>query len=76
MIGSSDASLPTSLIDGAELFVVQLDCPVEWMRFCFTCESEQRFIADRECMYGLVGRCSHCGEERIAPFTRANSEVA
>lgn len=75
MSGSSDASLPTSLVEGAPLFIVQLDRPVEWMRFCFTCESEQRFVADRDCPYGLVGCCTHCGDQRIAPFTRANSEV-
>lgn len=44
--------------------------PIEWMRFCSACESEQRFVADQECDYGLVGRCANCREERFVPFTR------
>lgn len=47
-----------------------LGVPVEWMRFCTTCDSEQRFVADRECSYGLVGSCANCGEERVVPFSR------
>lgn len=49
---------------------------VEWMRFCVSCNSEQCFMADRICASGLVGHCSNCGDERIAPFTRTTSEAA
>ena len=55
--------------------VAKLAVPVEWMRFCWQCDSEQRFVADRVCVSGLLGCCTHCGDERIAPFTRMNSEV-
>lgn len=59
-----------------EVTVASLATPVEWMRFCPVCNNEQIFVADRECSSGLVGRCSNCGDERIAPFTRTTSEVA
>lgn len=25
---------------------------------------------------GLIGHCSYCGDERVAPFTRTTREVA
>lgn len=53
-----------------------LDVPVEWMRFCPSCESVQRFVADREAAIGLVGSCSGCGAELFAPFSRATSDAA
>ncbi len=66
--------------DGAEILgggtVAVLDRAVEWMRFCYSCNGLHLFIADRECFDGLIGRCSHCSDERIAAFTRVNSEVA
>lgn len=49
---------------------------VEWMRYCESCDRETRFIADRVYISGLIGACTSCGEERIAPFTRGNSEAA
>jgi hypothetical protein len=56
--------------------VFALTPPREWMRWCLVCESEERFIATLECRFGLIGCCSTCGNERIAPFTRAVSGVA
>jgi hypothetical protein len=56
--------------------VANLEPAVEWMRFCRQCDLETLFIADRVCVSGLIGTCSKCGDERIAPFTRMNSEVA
>jgi hypothetical protein len=47
--------------------------PVEWMRYCEMCESEQCFVARERCATGLICRCSKCGDERIAPFSRSNS---
>ncbi len=60
----------------ATLEVLPLDVPVEMTRFCDRCECEQRFVVDRECMYGRVGTCAGCGEEKLIPFTRATSEAA
>lgn len=50
--------------------------PIEWMRYCDVCEDEQRFFASLVCVSGLIGCCTSCGDERIAPFTRTNSEAA
>lgn len=58
------------------ILITALETVVEWMRYCSTCDSEQTFIADRQCEYGLIGRCFRCDEERIARYTRANSEAA
>jgi len=52
-----------------------LNSQVQFMRFCEKCDSEQIFLAGWACEQGLVGRCLGCGDERIAPFTRANSEA-
>ncbi len=49
---------------------------VSWPRQCEISGKEETFEADRECCYGFIGECTHCGEERIAPFTRANSEAS
>jgi hypothetical protein len=49
---------------------------VEFMRHCSKCEAEMRFYADRECSAGLIGRCSGCGDEYLAPHTRTTTEVA
>lgn len=56
--------------------VVALSTPVESMRFCFVCELEEVFIAGWTCDTGLLGCCLGCGDERIIPFTRTNSEAA
>lgn len=75
---------PPRLLDtGSDLFtsnptypIVKLETVREWMRYCDRCDAETCFRADRECLYGSLGICTHCGEERIAPFTRGNSEAA
>jgi len=56
--------------------IAPLATHVEFTRFCEKCDSEQIFIAGWACDAGLVGCCLGCGDERIAPFTRSNSEVA
>jgi hypothetical protein len=53
-----------------------LPVTIQFMRFCPKCDREQVFVAGWECDAGLVGCCLGCGDERIAPFTRVNSEVA
>lgn len=56
--------------------ILPLATKVEFPRYCPKCDSEQTFVAAWECDQGLVGCCQGCGDERIAPFTRTNSEVA
>jgi hypothetical protein len=56
--------------------IASLTPTIEWIRFCYSCNSDQRFVADRACVSGLIGCCSGCGDERIAPFTRSNSEAS
>jgi hypothetical protein len=53
-----------------------LPITIQFMWDCGTCKSEQIFICGWECDAGLVGYCIGCGSERIALFTRTNSEVA
>lgn len=56
---------------------IRLEVPVEFMRFCDgECLRERRFVHDKLCALGLIGHCTSCGVERIAPFTRVNSEAA
>ena len=61
---------------GWEETVAALRTPVEWMRFCERCESEQIFVAGWQCAERLMGCCLGCGEESVVRFTRTNSEVA
>jgi hypothetical protein len=56
--------------------VETLNIPIEFMRFCYACNRESIFVANHECQVGLIGRCSNCGDERIAPFTRTIGESA
>lgn len=56
--------------------VSRLNTPVEFMEHCPSkiCKlTEQRFVADRECADGLIGKCAACGDERIAHFTRTTT---
>ena len=46
------------------------------MRWCMKCEALEEFVECYECDEGRVGVCLGCGDERIALFTRVNSEVA
>jgi len=45
-------------------------------RWCANCGGEQTFFPVYEIEQGRVGFCFGCGDERIAPFTRMNSEAA
>lgn len=49
---------------------------IEWTRYCYACNGEHNFVADRTCEFGLIGKCAGCGDERVAPFTRATTEAA
>ncbi len=53
-----------------------LATPVEWMRWCDHCESEQHFKAGWFSLEGLVGVCLCCGTPDLAPNTRTTTEVA
>ena len=77
----TEASLPPQSVGvrggdslGGEIAV--LDSRVEFMQFCPKCDCVQQFVAGWECDLGLVGCCLGCGDERVARFTRVNSEVA
>lgn len=63
------------LKDGTFREVAVLERPVEWMRYCEPCDGEKRFVAEIECVSGLIGYCANCGEEGFAPFTRAIGET-
>jgi hypothetical protein len=56
--------------------VAVLETQVQWNRYCEVCDGDELFIADLRCDRGLIGVCISCGSERIAPFSRVNSEVA
>jgi hypothetical protein len=64
------------------LAIVALPAWVQFMDRCPECamksdlKEKQLFIAGWECATGLVGYFIGCGHERIAPFTRENSEAA
>lgn len=61
--------------EGATLEVTILPTPVQWMRSCERCDSEQIFCAGWECKFGLIGYFIGCGHEELVPFTRTPSGV-
>jgi hypothetical protein len=67
-VGVEDGSIPGG--------VAVLDIRVEWNEFCNACNRDCTFVAMTRCADGLNAECSGCGDKRIAPFTRMNSEVA
>ena len=52
-----------------------LEVPTEVILWCEICLDRKTFLVDRECVFGLVGTCAKCGDERVAPFSRATSEI-
>jgi hypothetical protein len=52
-----------------------LHIPVEWMRYCEVCDSEQCFIARWRCESGLVCQCTRCSDTRVAPYTRTDGGI-
>jgi hypothetical protein len=71
-ISPAEPGTPSAIHDGVYL----LDVPIEWNEFCWYCNDDRLFFADRECFGGLLARCTHCGREKFQPFTRTVSEVA
>jgi hypothetical protein len=45
------------------------------MRWCGNCGGEQVFVEVFECEAGRMGFCMGCGNERVIPFSRTNSEA-
>jgi len=64
--------IPTSTLVDVQALAV----PVEWMRYCPVCDAERAFYADHRNFYGLVGRCTRCGDARVLRVTREESEAA
>ena len=60
----------------AVLPIHTLEVPVEWMRFCPHCGSQQRFVAGWFSFAGLIAECVRCGDTVVAEYTRVNSEMA
>jgi hypothetical protein len=67
--------MPALPSDMPVLPIAKIEPAVEFTRFCYECEVEYTFSADRVCANGLLGECLRCGATRLAPFTRTNSEV-
>jgi|HubBroStandDraft_2_1064218.scaffolds.fasta_scaffold161375_2 hypothetical protein len=44
-------------------------------RWCPNCGGEQTFVAVYEFHEGRFGFCLGCGDERLVPFSRVNSEA-
>jgi hypothetical protein len=53
-----------------------LDPWLQEMEYCPKCGGPQIFVFAWEFEGGRVGCCLGCGDERIARFTRTNSEAA
>lgn len=56
--------------------IAVLDPPIVLDKFCPECGEDTRFVIEFRFANGLFGTCTRCGQERVAPFTRAISEVA
>lgn len=76
MTFATETPIPPASVSIPDHDAARLELPIEWMRFCYVCNSDKLFVAYGVCSSGLVGCCLGCGDERIAPFTRVNSEVA
>lgn len=74
LTAAADAPADT-WVDHVDAYTALLDVPVEWDRYCPTCEHERHFRAEKFCVRGLIARCSVCQEEIVARFTRTTAEV-
>ena len=62
---------------GGDLGVAVLDPPIVLEdKFCPDCGCDTRFVIEFVFANGFFGTCTRCGTVRVAPFTRAISEVA
>ncbi len=70
-------SLPGSVgHEGGNSPAAVLEVPVEIFRLCAECLDDRRFVARFALANGLLFACTACGDERVVPFSRVNSEVA
>jgi hypothetical protein len=71
------ATAPTVSSEGSGFPVVAPLDPFlyQGMRWCVNCAGEQVFVEVFECEAGRVGFCMGCGNERVIPFSRTNSEA-
>jgi DNA-directed RNA polymerase subunit RPC12/RpoP len=58
-----DCKIPRDFLF-AHFFV--LDVPIDLPADCPHCGERRLFRAERECVWGLIAKCTECGEERIA----------
>lgn len=42
-----------------------LDKPVRFRSYCPKCIATCWFVADKECVWGVMAKCQSCGEERV-----------
>jgi hypothetical protein len=49
---------------------------IQFMRWCDQCEAEELFTCVAQLANGLLGCCQGCGDERVIPYQRTNSEAA
>jgi hypothetical protein len=56
-------------------YVEELATPIEFMRYCYACDAQELFRADRVCPGGHIGRCTKCNDLKLIPFTRTTLEV-
>ena len=47
-----------------------LEVPIQFNKYCYSCDSEQLFIAAWEVECGLLAYCVGCGAERCVEFSR------
>ena len=74
--GLGDGAAAGETTAHAVLPIHTLEVPVEWMRFCPHCGSQQRFVAGWFSFAGLIAECVRCGDTVVAEYTRVNSEGA
>jgi len=88
LLTGADTSASLVSKEGGELSVgggfAVLDPPIVLENvFCPACspafdgeQAETRFVIEFRFANGLFGCCTRCGDERVAAFTRTNSEAA
>lgn len=55
---------------------VLLEVPVQFNRYCYSCDCESLFVAGWETPWGLLAYCVSCGAERMVEWTRTTGEAA
>lgn len=78
---SPEGAPPNPLLVGWEAPVLPyapISPPLELMQPCWPCSkagrsSVQRFLAVGMFQNGVYGHCTHCGDERVLPWTHTNN---